>query len=171
MTVTRFIPIGVLLLSVLPVAAHDSAQANRLLVETAQLMEEAATKSGTDQVVSLQAALDKLHRIIENHASSDAAVRLITGQDIGFLALWKVEWGLVGALSAAGDVEGALTIAKRMSRFTRNDEGVPTRDMAFELVVGAQLRSGDLEGARTTANLIKEDQHREIILRGISMSR
>ena len=41
--ITRLLLIGVLCLSVVPVAADDSAQANRLLVEAVKLIQAAST--------------------------------------------------------------------------------------------------------------------------------
>jgi hypothetical protein len=164
---TRFLLLGVLFLPVLPVAVDDSAQANRLLVEAVGLMEEAAAKSGMDEVASLRAVLDKLYNIVENHAASDVAVSLITGQDIGFLALWKAEGALVKTLIRVGDLEAALATAKRMSRFTRDSEGNRNRDTAFALVAEAQFTSGDREGATTTASLIEKVLHRELLLDAI----
>lgn len=168
--ITRYLLVGVLFFSVLPVAADEPAQTNNLLVEAARLMEEAATKSGMDQVAALQAVFEKLHSIVENHPSSNAAVRLVTGQEIGFLAIWKVEHNMVRALLAAGDIEAALGIAKGMSKLTQNAEGHLHRDMAFAYIAEAQSKLGDSQGARETANLIERDLYRNLIVMRLSLS-
>ena len=170
---TRLFLVFAFCLSVVPLSASadDPAQANKLLVEAARLMEEAAAKSGMDRVASLQAVLNRLHRIVEDHPSSNAAVQLVTGQKIGFLELWRTEVNLVQALLAAGDVEGALSTAKRVSRLTKEAEGEGHRDIALALVAEAQSKSGDHQSAKETANLIERDFYRDIVLRGLSMSR
>ena len=77
-----------MLLSVISASADESAHANRLFVEAVRLIQTAATdQNPTEQLRLLENALSKLHEIIEKHPSTDLAVKLISGQDIGDISL------------------------------------------------------------------------------------
>ena len=78
-------------LLVVPAAADDPAQANRLLVEAVQLIKAAEAESGASKKLALlEDAIAKLNEIIEQHPSSSLAVKLITDQPIGSLSFAKV---------------------------------------------------------------------------------
>ena len=98
--ITRFLFVAILCLSVLPVSADDPAQANRLLVEAVKLIQAAEQEQPASQkLAKLKSALAKLNQIMDDHPSSDVAVKLITDQEIGSLSLPK----LVDAIEAAED--------------------------------------------------------------------
>ena len=89
--ITRLLLAAILISSVLPVAADDSAQANRLLVEAVKLMQAAEQEQpASEKLAKLQSALGKLNQIVDDHPSSDVAVKLITDQEIGSLSLAKL---------------------------------------------------------------------------------
>ena len=89
---TRLVLICVLCLSVMSVSADDSAQANKLLVEAVKSIQAADMKqTATEQLPLLEKALAKLKEIVEKHPSSDLAVKLITGQDIGNVSLTNLQ--------------------------------------------------------------------------------
>lgn len=170
MLITRLLLIAVLCLSVVPATADDAVQANRLLVEAVKLLEEAATKSEIDKAGPLQDALAKLNEIVDDHPSSETAVKLVTGQPIGFLLLSDLQHQIVTAQLMSGDVEGALATAKQMSAIDQKllAGGVP-RDKALWQVVEAQSKAGDVEGAMTTADLTSggiNDGALEVIVAG-----
>lgn len=165
--ITRLLLIGALCLSVVPAAtADDSAQANRLFVEAVKLLEEAATEAEMDKVSVLQGALDKLNEIIEDHPSSDAAVKLIAGQPIGFVVISDLQEQVVKAQLAVGDVEAAVATAKQMSAM-RGPMGLVPRDKALALIVETQIKTGDLDGATATTNLAITERIRTRLLQQI----
>jgi len=89
--ITRLILISVLCLSAVTVSADDPAQANRLLVEAMKSLQAAEKEQEAAQKLALQkSALAKLNEIVDNHPSSDLAVKLITNQEIGSLSLPKL---------------------------------------------------------------------------------
>ena len=74
-----------------PAAADDPAQANRLLVEAAQLIKAAESQAAaSEQLALLEEAIAKLNEIIDHHPSSGLAVKLITDQPIGSLSFAKL---------------------------------------------------------------------------------
>ena len=84
---TKWLFLLVACLLVLPAAADDPAQANRLLVEAVQLIKAAETESGaSEKLALLEDAIAKLNEIIEQHPSSSLAVKLVTDQPIGSLS-------------------------------------------------------------------------------------
>ena len=92
MKTLRLLLVCVLCLSVVPVAADDPAQANRLLVEAVRVIQAAeAEKAATEKLSLLQSALAKLNEIVESHPTTDLAVKLITGQEIGNLSMANLE--------------------------------------------------------------------------------
>lgn len=165
--ITRLLLFGVMCLSVVPATADDSALANHLLVEAVKLVEEAATKSEKEKVAPLQAALGKLNGIVEDLPSSELAVKLITGQPVGFLMLSNLQEQMVRAQLAAGDFEGALATAKEMSP-VRNQMGQVPRDRSLNQILEAQLEAGDAEGALAAAGLIVQERIRTEWLQKIS---
>ena len=77
-----------LCLLVIPASADDPAEANKLLVEAVKLIQAANTnQTAAEQLPLLESALAKLNQIVDDHPSSDLAVKLITGQQIGTLSL------------------------------------------------------------------------------------
>lgn len=98
--ITRLLFVTILCLSVVPAGADDPAQANRLLVEAVKLIQAAEQEQPASQkLAKLQSALAKLNQIMDDHPSSDVAVKLITDQEIGSLSLPK----LMDAIQAAED--------------------------------------------------------------------
>ena len=70
-----------------PAAADDPAQANRLLVEAAQLIKAAESQAAaSEKLALLEEAIAKLNEIVDHHPSSGLAVKLITNQPIGSLS-------------------------------------------------------------------------------------
>ena len=74
-----------------PAAADDPAQANRLLVEAAQLVKAAESQAAAaEKLALLEEAIAKLNEIVDHHPSSGLAVKLITDQPIGSLSFAKL---------------------------------------------------------------------------------
>ena len=89
--ITRLLFVSILCLSVVPAGADDPAQANRLLVEAVKLIQAAEQEQpAPEKLVILESALAKLNQIMDDHPSSDVAVKLITDQEIGILSLPKL---------------------------------------------------------------------------------
>ena len=77
-----------LYLTAMPASADDTAEANRLFVESVKLLLQAdALDADTDKLPLLEQALSKLNGIIDQHPSSDLAVKLITNQSIGDISI------------------------------------------------------------------------------------
>ena len=151
-----------LCLSVAPAAADDPAQANRLLVEAVKLIQAAGTKQTVAERLSLmESALAKLNEIVENHPSSDLAVKLITGQQIGDISLAGVA-DAVEILSQFQKQEAARTTCIE-SLDVANPE---CREWLYD-IGSAQLQAGDLQGARKTARWIRDSSIRRDLLRDI----
>ena len=80
-----------LYLTAMPASADDTAEANRLFVESVKLLSQAdALDAETDKLPLLEQALSKLNGIIDQHPSSDLAVKLITNQSIGDISISNV---------------------------------------------------------------------------------
>ena len=80
-----------LYLTAMPASADDTAEANRLFVESVKLLLQAdALDAETDKLPLLEQALSKLNGIIDQHPSSDLAVKLITNQSIGDISISNV---------------------------------------------------------------------------------
>lgn len=122
--ITRLLLATLLSLSVVPAGADDPAQANRLFVEAVKLIQAAeqeqpaSQKLAKQKLAKLQSALAKLNQIMDDHPSSDVAVKLITEQEIGSLSLPK----LMDAIQAA------------------------TNRLAHEILIAADSREGVVRG-------------------------
>ena len=89
--ITRLFLVCALCLSIVPASADDVAQANKLLVEAVKLIQAAGTEqTPSEQIPLLEDALDKLNEIVKQHPTSDLAVKLITGQQIGNISLTEL---------------------------------------------------------------------------------
>ena len=161
--ITRLLLIAVLCVPSAPVAADDSTQANRLLVEAMKLIQAAGTKqTATKGLPLMESALAKLNEIVENHPASDLAVKLITGQQIGDVSLAGVAHA-VEILSQLREQEAA-----RATCLESLDAVNPIRCREWLYDIGrAQLQAGDLQGARETARWIRDSSIRRDLLRDI----
>jgi hypothetical protein len=160
--ITRLLLIAVLCVPSTPLAADDSTQANRLLVEAVKLIQAAGTKqTAAEQLPLMESALAKLNEIVENHSSSDLAVKLITGQQIGDISLAGVAHA-VEVLSQVQKQDAARTTCIE-SLDAANPE---CREWLYD-IGSAQLQAGDLQGARKTARWIRDSSIRRDLLRDI----
>ena len=160
--ITRLLLIAVLCVPSTPLAADDSTQANRLLVEAVKLIQAAGIKqTAAEQLPLMESALAKLNEIVENHPSSDLAVKLITGQQIGDISLAGVAEA-VEILSQFQKQEAARTTCIE-SLDVANRE---CREWLYD-IGSAQLQAGDLQGARKTARWIRDSSIRRDLLRDI----
>lgn len=85
--------------------ADENSAANRLIVETVGLLNQARAEANPERRFELIAKVEtNLHRIIERYPGSNAAVALATGQGIGILSLERVanEKARYEALTIAG---------------------------------------------------------------------
>ena len=166
MMTIRLLLVCVLCLFVVPVAADDPAQANRLLVEAVRLIQAAeAEKAATEKLALLETALAKLNEIVEDHPTTDLAVKLITGQEIGNLSLAGVENTIKTLRLQANQVTVearrsscletldfsdpiCLTVYAQEVEQSIQDEAARTE--AFALIARAQAIAGDGTGAEET---------------------
>lgn len=168
--ITRLLLIAVLCVSTTPLAADDSTQANRLLVEAMKLIQAAGTKqTATEGLPLMERALAKLNEIVENHPSSDLAVKLITGQQIGDVSLAGVAHA-VEILSQLQKQEAAKSIqdAARTTCIESLDVANPQCHRWLYDIGRAQLQAGDLQSARETAMLIWDSSIRRDLLSDIA---
>jgi uncharacterized protein (UPF0147 family) len=87
-TLATLTVVGALLFSAGATLADDTSEANELFVEAAKLLksvEAVALKEA--KTVVLEEALGKLNEIVEDYPSTDLAVKLISGQNIGAISL------------------------------------------------------------------------------------
>jgi uncharacterized protein (TIGR03067 family) len=75
-------------------AADDQVAANKVFVETVQLLQQAAAAKPSEAVGLYEKALRNLDSIIANYPSSDLAVQIISGQAIGQVSRISIEKAL-----------------------------------------------------------------------------
>ena len=75
----------------LPALADDTSRANQLLVEAVQLLQSAeGAANATERLRLSEEALGNLQEIVKRYPSTDLAVKLISGQNIGAISLGGV---------------------------------------------------------------------------------
>ena len=93
----------------LPALADDAAQANRLMVEAVRHIEAAKTApSDAERARRLRSAHDRLTEIVQRFPSTELAVQLATGQQIGSVSL-------AGAAPCRRDQPSSAAPARRRS--------------------------------------------------------
>ena len=96
------LPILLAALLGLQALGDDVAQANRLMVEAVTLIEGAKTApSGAERARLLRAAHDRLTEIVQRFPSTELAVQLATGQQIGSVSLAGVRQAMQEAEESA----------------------------------------------------------------------
>jgi len=81
-----------------PAFADDIGRANELLVEAVKLIQSAENEASTEKRLSLlEEAPGNRSEIVERYPSTDLAVKLITGQEIGNISLAGVGEAVVNA--------------------------------------------------------------------------
>ena len=149
--ITRLFLICTLCLSVVPASADDPAQANRLLVEAAQLFRQANQAGTTERLALLESAFAKLNEIIKRHPSSELAVQLITEQPIGFLSLGSLARAVSEEQFRAGKLQNAFISAQLIA-------DIRIRDEMLAEIAPTQARAGDVQDALTTAKMLSENK-------------
>ena len=77
---------------------EDTAAANKLFVEAVKLVKSAENAEGFEEKAdALEKALSKLNKIVDDCPSTDLAVKLISGQDMGSISLVGVSEVAEGA--------------------------------------------------------------------------
>ena len=128
-----------------PALADDNTRANSLLVEAVQLIQAAEDETAAQKKLDLlKQAHGNLQTIMDDYPSSDLAVRLITGQQIGDFSL-------------AGVVE-AVEAAKEMVEATKETVKVPKREICWE----SPTYSCVMSLALVTADSIKYASYRRL---------
>jgi hypothetical protein len=87
------------------VAADDNAAANKIFVETVQLLNQAASAQRSEAITLYEKALHNLDRIVAHYPSSNLAVQLISGQAIGKIHRGDIEKALFEARYAGSFYE------------------------------------------------------------------
>ena len=128
--------------------------ANRLLVETVKLVEQAeATESPGDRAALYERALETLDEIVARHPESDVAVRLAAGQPVGEIDRDAIEqrWRLDSAEGCitASDRSCLLALALELSPAIEDSDD---RSWALSLIAAGQAEAGAFEQALETAN-------------------
>ena len=109
-----------------PAVADDAAKANRLMVEAVGYIRESKLASAADRRFELlKMAHDRLAAIVKRHPSTDLAVRLATGQQVGSVSLESVRSAMNEAMKKA--MESMRTVDTR-------EPGAPLR--AWRLKAG-----------------------------------
>ena len=143
-----------------PALADDNARANSLLVEAVQLIRAAEDETAAQKKLNLlKQAHGNLQTIMDDYPSTDLAVRLITGQQIGDLSLA----GVVEAVEAAKkEVEAAK---KEVEAAKKEVVEVPKRETCQESPTYACVMSLAL----VTADSIKYASFRASALNAIAV--
>lgn len=133
-----------------PALADDTGKANELFVRAAQFIQSAdQATSAEERLVLLEEALSNLHKIAENYPSTDMAVKLISGQEIGHISVAgvteAVEDARWWACSASPDPECAIIDALEAVAEIKTRS---SRGSALAFVASAQAAAGAIKGAR-----------------------
>ena len=118
-----------------------------------------------EQLPLLESALAKLNDIVENHPSSDLAVKLITGQQIGDISLA----GVADAIAALSRLQNQEAV--RSTCLESLDAANPECREWLHDIARAQLQADDLEAALETAKLIVDVSTQQRLLRDIAKER
>lgn len=159
--ITRLFLICALCLSVVPASADDPAQANRLFVQAIKSIQAVDTEQAAPKKLALlQNAFAKLNEIVEDHPSSDLAVKLITEQPIGNFSIDNLVARIAQAQAEAGDLQSALATANRITILDLDDHlyqetGASLRDQTLDQIARTRAVAGDKDGATAAMNLIK----------------
>ena len=135
--------------------ADNDAAANRLLVETVGLVEQAEeTESPGDRAAFYERALENLDEIVAQHPGSDLAVRLATGQEIGNLDRSKIErrWRLDAAEHCLTEANRACVLDLRLKideRIEDSSQRAASRAETAASLAGKGLFGEALETAAT----------------------
>ena len=140
---------------VAPATSARETDANMLLVEAGRLILDARETGASpeDRIGWLELAHDKLKRIIDEHPSSDVAVKLVTGQGLGSISLEAIDRALVGALDACWR-STSVTCVSRLAVDVALAEGYcPVGVSLLNEVAMAQASIGDVANARRSLDL------------------
>jgi tetratricopeptide (TPR) repeat protein len=138
--------------------ADDNTAANKIFVETVQLLNQAATAKPSEAIGLYEQALRNLDRIVAEYSSSNLAVQLASSQPIGQVSRAGIEKALGKAKCYQNPVAScvlaeALEIARDMTGEV-NRTGTPDaarldpfRLRALTAIAGAQAKAGDAQEA------------------------
>ena len=172
-------------------SADDSGQANQLLVESVKLIQQAhSQETGAAKLPLLEQALANLNAIIEQHPSTDLAVKLITNQPLGNLSLQALTREIEALreriaeqkereaeqkrLEAERQAEEERLKAEEEAEEIRKRRCLESLDMTdpachewTNLIVRIRIQGGDLDGALATVQsadteLSKDDAFRNL---------
>ena len=167
-------------------AADDNTAANKVFVETVQLLNQATAARPSEAIVLYEQAVRNLDKIVAEYPSSNLAVQLASGQAIGQVSRAGIEKALGKAKcyqnpGASCVLAEALEISRDMAADATR-AGVadamrldPFRLRALTAIAGAQAKAGDAQEASKaladtleTARNIKGDAARGWLLAAIA---
>ena len=126
--------------------ADDNAAANKLMVQAVKLVESARNEPSTKKQLDLvRRAQSTLQQIVENHPSSDLAVKLITGQPIGDISLQGLR-----------DATQILTIEhviQETEKFVQASEDESSVEKKLDLIVKAERNLQEIETLHSSMDL------------------
>ena len=137
--------------------ADDKAAANKIFVETVQLLKQAAAAQPSDAVGLYEKALRNLDSIVANYPSSDLAVQLISGQAIGQVSRTSIERALDEARQTALEktelekLRGTWQISEAIAE----GEPAPEEDLKTLKTAVKLVFSGDLMKLVSSGDLMK----------------
>ena len=157
----------------------DVGEANRLMIDAVRAVESVQGETDVQQRYErLKRALAKLTEIVEEHPSTDLAVRLITGQAVGGVSLDAVETRIEEEKRKI-DSANAQVRLREARRKCFVDEDVPcllfeATSLTFEVdtyvhdellgdIARAYGRLGDIEAALRTAAMADDAEARRLI--------
>lgn len=137
----------------IPAHASGESRANLLFVEAAKLIGAAEKETGAVRKLELlKSPQRKLDRIVDRHPSTNLAVKLVSGQEIGTISLA----GLTDAIEVvtliscpqAPTFSCMLSMATATAKTFRNG-----RAWTFPRIAEVQVKKGDMEKAEETLGL------------------
>lgn len=132
-------------------AADDNAAANKIFVETVQLLNQAATAQPLEAVGLYEKALRNLDRIVTDYPSSTLAVQLVSGQSIGHISRPGIEKTLTEArkVACAKNLR-ALCVLTEALEVTRGIKDAEPRVRALAAIAAVQAKAGNVRQAGQT---------------------
>jgi tetratricopeptide (TPR) repeat protein len=139
-------------------AADDNTAANKVFVETVQLINQATTANPSEAIGLYEQVLRNLDKIVAEYPSSNLAVQLASGQAIGQVSRASIDKALgkakcyqnpTASCVLADALELARDIAADSTRAGGSDVARldPIRLRALAALAGAQAKAGDAQEA------------------------
>ena len=141
--------------------ADDHIAANKLFVETVQILQQAAAAKPSKALGLYVQVLGNLDRLVSTYPGSDLAVKIISGQAIGYVSRAGVEQALEKAYQAikclGTELPASCIIAEALMT-ARSVKNASFRAKVLGSIVMAQVKVGQGAAALTIARSIEDPE-------------